>query len=211
MDQVRKVGLSCYLVLLSIAKTGNKTGPPSWPDQFVQGFVYFDVYCSGYVPTTFTRIYVFVLVRMPPPPLGPPAADFCPRDNFWTTFWISFIFGTNVKGQICNLLYLSQKWSNCHEAKRKHIDLTLGFKCDHRVWPWPWLWPWIFKVKHGIGYISTKNNPIATKRKANISIEHQVWPWPWPWPWFFKVKYVICYISAKNGPIAKKQKENISI
>ena len=25
-----------------------------------------------------------------------PAAASCPRDNFWTTFWISFIFGTIV-------------------------------------------------------------------------------------------------------------------
>ena len=28
-----------------------------------------------------------------------------------------------------------------------------------------------FKVKYGICYISAKNDPIATKRKANISIE----------------------------------------
>ena len=56
-----------------------------------------------------------------------------------------------------------------HETKSKHIDWTLGLKCDHRVWPWPWPWPWIFKVKYGICYISAKNGPIATKRKANIS------------------------------------------
>ena len=24
--------------------------------------------------------------------------------------------------------------------KSKHIDWTLGLKCDHRVWPWPWSW-----------------------------------------------------------------------
>ena len=34
-----------------------------------------------------------------------------------------------------------------------------------------WPWPWIFKVKYGICYISARNGPIATKRKANISIE----------------------------------------
>ena len=50
---------------------------------------------------------------------------------------------------------------------------TLGLKCDHRVWPWPWPWPWLFKVKYGICHISAKNGPIATKWKANISIE----PW----------------------------------
>ena len=77
----------------------------------------------------------------------------------------------NFQGQISNWLYLSQKWSDCHETKSKHIDWTLGFKWDHRVWPWPWPWPWIFKVKYRIGYISAKNGPIATKRKANTSTE----------------------------------------
>ena len=101
----------------------------------------------------------------------------------------------NFQGQIWNLLYLSQKWSDCYETKSKHINWTLGLKCDHRVWPWPWHWPWIFKVKYRICYISAKNGSIATKRKTNISIElqglkcdHQVWPWPWPWPLIFKVK-----------------------
>ena len=72
------------------------------------------------------------------------------------------------QGQIWNLLYLSQKWSDCHETKSKHIDWTLGLKCDHRVWPWPWPWPIFFKVKYTICYISAKNGPIATKQKANI-------------------------------------------
>ena len=77
----------------------------------------------------------------------------------------------HCQGQIWNLLYLSQKWSNCHETKSKHIDWTLGLKCDHRVWPWPWPWSWNFKVKYGFCYISAKNGAIATKRKANISID----------------------------------------
>ena len=77
----------------------------------------------------------------------------------------------NFQGQISNWLYLSQKWSDCHETKSKHIDWTLGFKWDHRVWPWPWPWPWIFKVKYRIGYISAKNGPIAMKRNANTLTE----------------------------------------
>ena len=78
---------------------------------------------------------------------------------------------SNFHGQISNWLYLSQKWSDCHEMKSKHIDWTLGFKCDHRVWPWPWPWPWIFKVKYQIGYISTKNVAIAIKQRVKISID----------------------------------------
>ena len=121
----------------------------------------------------------------------------------------------NFQGQTWNLLYLNPKWSDCHEMQSKHIDWTQGLKCDHWVWPWPWPWPWIFKVKHGICYISAKNVLIATKRKAKILMDSrpQMWPWvrpwPWPWPWIFKVKYGICYISAKNGQIAMKRKANI--
>ena len=120
----------------------------------------------------------------------------------------------NFQGLIQNLLYLSQKWSDCHETKIKHIDWTLGLKCDHQVWLWLWPWPWIFKVKYRICYISAKNGQIALKQKAIISIELQasdvtngfeldhnldlwilkvkcdldLWPHRWSWPWIFMVK-----------------------
>ena len=89
--------------------------------------------------------------------------------RFWSILFVTLTF--SFQGQIWNLLYFSQKWSNCHETKSKHIDWTLRLKCDHQVWPWPWPWPCIFKVKYGIRYISVKNGTIATKRKANIPIE----------------------------------------
>ena len=129
------------------------------------------------------------------------------------------------QGQICNLLYLSQKWSDCPETKCKHINWTLGFKCDHRFWPWPCTWPWIFKVKYRICYISAKNGPLATKQKVNISIEFQasnvtngidldhnldiwifkvkrdldLWPHTWPLPWIFMVKFWNSCISEWEG------------
>ena len=141
------------------------------------------------------------------------------RAQMWPSgLTLAMTLTLNFQGQIWNLLYLSQKWSDCHETKSKHIDWTLGLKCDHRVWPWPWPWPWIFKVKYGICYISAKNGPIATKQKSKhidrtlgLKCDHWVWPWPWPRPWIFKVKYGISYIPAKSGPIATKQKANISI
>ena len=91
------------------------------------------------------------------------------------SFWLIFVvtLTSNFEGQIWNLLYLSQKWPDCHETKSKHIDWTLGPKCDHKVWPWPWPWPWFFKVKYVICYISAKNGSISTQRKANILIELQ--------------------------------------
>ena len=76
----------------------------------------------------------------------------------------------NNQGQMQNWLYLCQKWSDCHKTKSKHINGTLGLKCDHQIWPWHWPWPWIFKVKYEICYISTKSGPIAMKQKANLSI-----------------------------------------
>ena len=65
----------------------------------------------------------------------------------------------NLQGQIWNLLYLSQIWSDYHETKNKHIDWTLGLTFDHRVWPWPWTWSCIFKVKYGLCYILTESGP----------------------------------------------------
>ena len=118
------------------------------------------------------------------------AAVFCPRDNFWTTFWIYFIFGTIVGP-----------------------DLLITWLDFGRFSSWSW--PRSFKVKYGICYILVKNDPIARKQKANISIEFQasnvtngfdldhnldlwivkvkrdldLWPHTWPWPWMFMVKF----------------------
>ena len=130
----------------------------------------------------------------------PPPTDFGSRNNFGKTsdlfnlwqdlwpwpigylirFW-SILNGTltlNFQGQLWNLLYLSQKWSDCHKTKSKHVDWTPGHKCHcgfdlQESWPWLWPWPWIFKVKYGICYISAKNGLMATKRKANILMERK--------------------------------------
>ena len=140
------------------------------------------------------------------------------RPEMWpSSLTLAMTLTLNFQGQIWNWLYLSQKWSDCHEMKSKHIDWTRGLKCDHRAWPWPWPWLWIFKVKYGICYISQKwCHCHETKSKhidwsQDLKCDHWVWPWPWPWPWIFKVKYGIGYISAKNGPIATKRKANPSI
>ena len=88
----------------------------------------------------------FLCFRTPPPLAPPPSADFCSRDIFLTTFGVSFIVGTIVGP-----------------------DLWITWLDFGRFSLWPW--PWIFKVKHGICYISSRNGPIATKQKANILIE----------------------------------------
>ena len=98
------------------------------------------------------------------------------RAKMWPSgLTLAMTLTLNFQGQIWNLLYLSQKWSDCHGTEPKaNISFELQcLKCDHQVWPWPWPWPWIFKVKYGISYISAKSGLIATKPKANISIELQ--------------------------------------
>ena len=74
-------------------------------------------------------------------------------------FTLAMTLTLNFQGQMWNLLYLSQKWSDCHETKSKDIDWTPGLKCDldHNLdlwnlkdldlWPHTWPWPWIFMVK----------------------------------------------------------------
>ena len=83
----------------------------------------------------------------------------------------------NFQGQISNWLYLSEKWSDCHKTKSKHIDWSQDLKCDHQVWPWPWPWPWIFKVKCKIGYICQKwSDCHETKSKHQLNSRRQMWP-----------------------------------
>ena len=94
------------------------------------------------------------------------------RPQMWPSgLTLAMTLTLDFQGQIWNWLYLCEKWSDCHETKSKHIDWTLGLKCDHQIWPWPWPWPWIFKVKYRIGYISARNGAIAKKRKAYISVD----------------------------------------
>ena len=130
----------------------------------------------------------------------------CSRSNY--------ISGMGLQGQIWNLLYLSQKWFDCHETKNKHINWTLCLKWDHQVWPWPWSWPLNFQCQIlNLLHLSQKwcdwHEMKSKYINWNLGLKWDQWVWPWPWPW--PVKYGICYISAKNGLIATKQKANISI
>ena len=43
--------------------------------------------------------------------------------RFWSIFVVTLTL--SFQGQIWNLLYLSQKWSDCHETKSKHISIEL--------------------------------------------------------------------------------------
>ena len=89
--------------------------------------------------------------------------------------WSLMTLTLNFQGQTWNLLYLSQKWSDCHETKSKHIDWTQGLKCDHGVWPGPWPWSWIFNVKYGVCYISIKSDPKVRCKDLQDSDQGDFW------------------------------------
>ena len=123
----------------------------------------------------------------------------------------------NFQGQIWNLLYLRQKLSDCHETKSKHIDWTLGLKCDHWIWPWPWHWPWTFKIKYGICYISEKMVRLPRNEKLinRLHSRPQMWPSGLTLALTLTLNFQgqiwnLLYLS-QNGPIAMKRKANISI
>ena len=62
--------------------------------------------------------------------------------------------------------------------KSKHIIWTLGLKCDYQNWPWPWLWPWIFKINHGICYISPKVVLLSQNEKQTYWLNSRPPMWP---------------------------------
>ena len=121
----------------------------------------------------------------------------------------------NFQGQIWNLLYLRQKWPDCHKTKSICIDGTLGLKCKHRIWPWPWHWSWILKVKYRLCYISAKiwSDCHDTKSKhiewtLGLKCNQWDWPWPWSWPWIFQVRskeFAISFDKMIRLPENEKQ------
>ena len=103
----------------------------------------------------------------------------------------------NFQGQIWNLLYLSPKWSNCHETKSKHIDGTQGSKHIN--------WTQSFKCAIGFGHTFDLDF-LKSNMDFAISYPKMVWLSPnekqrysnhidwtlgfecdqWGWPWLFR-------------------------
>ena len=121
--------------------------------------------------------------------------------NFRLQIWpsnltLAMTLPLNFQGQIWNLLYLSQKWSNCHKTKSKHIDWTLSLKCDHHVWPWPWPLNFqdhvtlTFDHMHGFDQGFSWSNfeiHVAVSQNGRTDRHWTKWigvghSWPWQWP-----------------------------
>ena len=134
----------------------------------------------------------------------------------------------NFQGQIWNSLYLSEKWSDCHETKSKHIYWSQDLKCDHRGLTLDMTSPLNFQgqIWNSL-YLSEKwSDCHETKSKhidwsQDLKCDHRVWPWTWPWPWISRSNMELAISLPKmvrsplnekqTGPIATKRKANILI
>ena len=72
-----------------------------------------------------------------------------------SNFTLTMTLTLNFQGQIWNLLYLSQKWSDCYETQMWPLGLTWTITLTFEFWrsnvnltfDHTWPWPWIFMVK----------------------------------------------------------------
>ena len=83
----------------------------------------------------------------------------CSAAFVWTLYWLSWSYPGIPE------LALSPHGFSDSLSGLMALITWLDFG---RLWSWPWLW--IFKIECGNCYISAKNDPIATKRKMNVSI-----------------------------------------
>ena len=120
------------------------------------------------------------------------------------------------QGQTWILLYLTQKWSDYHEAKIKHIDWTLGlsnvtirFDPGHDI-DLEFL---RLDIKSAIPQPKMVRLPRNEKQTYRLDSRPQMWPWnvTLAMTLNFQGQIWICYIWAKNGLIAMKWKANIWI
>ena len=104
----------------------------------------------------------------------------------------------NFQGQIWNSLCLSQKWSDCHETKSKHIDWILGIKYDYQVWPWPWPWPWHLSQK--LSSCREMKNELIDWR-VGFHCSHLIWPWSWLDLGFSRSNFKKLYLRNGNADL----------
>ena len=103
----------------------------------------------------------------------------------------------NFQGLIWNLLYLNQKWSDCHETKSKHIDLNSR----------PQMWPSDLTLAltstlnfqgqiWNLLYLNQKWSDCHETKSKHIDLNSrpQIWQWfwPWPWPWYLNFQRHKC-------------------
>ena len=119
------------------------------------------------------------------------------RSQMWPSdLTLAMTLTLNFQGQIWNLLYLSQKWSDCHERKSKHrfisrpqmwamgLNLTITVTFEF----WRSNVTLTFDLTHDLDHgFSWSNFEIAVSQNGRVDWHctkevavGQSWPWSWP-------------------------------
>ena len=105
------------------------------------------------------------------------------RAKMWPSgLTLAMTLTLNFQGQIWNLLYLNQKWSDCHRTKSKHTDWT----------PRPQMWLLEFDLGHDLHLEFSRSNmefpisqpkvvrlPRNEKQTYRLNSRPQMWPTGW--------------------------------
>ena len=131
------------------------------------------------------------------------------RAQMWPSgLTLAMTLTLNFQGQIWNLLYLSQKWSDCHKTKKqtywlnsKASNVTIRFDLGHDLdlcilkvkrdldlWPHTWPWPWIFMVKFWNSCISGWEGRLTLHKGggSRSSMTMTIW-WPRSGAWIYQI------------------------
>ena len=124
------------------------------------------------------------------------------RLNSWAQMWpsgltMAMTLTLNFQGQIQNLLYLSQKWSDCLETKSKHIDWTPGahftnnFSITIQMW-WKFHFALIqILIKWSLQYLAHG----TTAELLTLTL--MPWLHQQPWYWLCRIGRSLSY-SGRN-------------
>ena len=89
------------------------------------------------------------------------------RAQMWPSgLTLAMTLTLNFQGQIWNLLYLRQKWSDCHKTKYKHIYWTPQ---------WPQMWPMGLTLNITLTFEFCRSNMTLTFDQSH-DLDHGSWP-----------------------------------
>ena len=133
------------------------------------------------------------------------------RAQMWPSgLTLAMTLTLNFQGQIWNLLYLSQKRSDCHKTKKqtywlnsKASNVTIRFDLGHDLdlcilkvkrdldlWPHTWPWPWIFMVKFWNSCISGWVGRLTLHKgggsRSFMTMTMTIW-WPRSGAWIYQI------------------------
>ena len=113
---------------------------------------------------------------------------------------------SNFQGQTWNLLYLSQRWSNCHETKKQtyrlNSNVTIGFDLGHDLHDLDYEFS-SWSMEFAISQPKMVQLPRTEKQIFQLNSRPEMWPIRFDVGndldlGIFRLRFGICYISSQN-------------